>query len=113
MRVRVTRSGGIAGISRRGDLECPEDSELWYLATTALREIEESEGEAAASSSKNETTHQPPARHMRDAYQWHVVIDDQDFEFSDAELPQSMRTLAVEVLKHPPNRQDFWSDLEH
>ncbi|MBB5512737.1 hypothetical protein HD598_001424 [Neomicrococcus aestuarii] len=136
MRVQVTRSGGFAGISRRGAIECSNEPDLSALVDAALLEAQQSQdqnqnqnqnhadhplpdptltdddGETEAASSYSERN-RAQQHQQRDRYQWNIWIGDEQFEFPDSELPETVRVLAVEVLKHPVTRPTMDGDLDH
>lgn len=142
MRVQVTRSGGFAGISRRGAIDCANEPDLSALIDAALLEAQQSQDRnqnqnQSQSQSQSHTDHPLPhptltdddggteaassysernraQQHLqRDRYQWNIWIGDEQFEFPDSELPETVRVLAVEVLKHPVTQPTMDGDLDH
>ncbi|MFH8802322.1 protealysin inhibitor emfourin [Streptomyces sp. NPDC017936] len=88
MRVRVTRSGGLLGASRRGELDTsgrPDAAELEHLAHEVL---------ATARPPRT------PAAAVPDAYRYTVTVegDDRTAEFTDPGLSESQRELIERVL---------------
>ncbi|GAB2757658.1 protealysin inhibitor emfourin [Sinomonas soli] len=95
MRVEVIRSGGVAGIPRRGRVEFrvrgarePADAEwatLYRQARSERGRLPETPGAAAAP-------------HVRDAFQWSLRFGRERFEVPDATLRGALRQLAEKVL---------------
>ncbi|MFD7630384.1 protealysin inhibitor emfourin [Streptomyces sp. NPDC059851] len=85
MRIEVTRTGGIAGITRRAVLETtgrPDAAELERLARQVLAEA----GPGT-----------PPG--VPDGYQYTVTVDGRTVEFADPDTSDALEELVGRVLK--------------
>lgn len=95
MKIEVTRSGGVAGVPRRGRVEFrvrgaqeagdAEWASLYKAARTERQQLAAPRGEQA------------PSR-VRDAFQWTLKFGRERFEVPDATLRGALRQLAERVL---------------
>ncbi|WP_329380108.1 hypothetical protein OG625_14255 [Streptomyces sp. NBC_01351] len=91
MRIRVTRSGGFAGITYKAELETsgrPDAAELERLAAQVLAEAEARE-EAGAG----------PAAGVPDGYRYTVTVDNRTVEFVDPDISEAQEELVARVLR--------------
>ncbi|GAA3169059.1 MULTISPECIES: protealysin inhibitor emfourin [Streptomyces] len=85
MRIRVTRSGGLAGLSRQAELDTsgrPDAAEWERLARAALA------GSRAG-----------PAPGVPDGFRYTVTVDDRTVEFADPHLSEAQNELVDRVLR--------------
>lgn len=85
MRIRVSRTGGFAGLSRRGEIDTAgrEDAADWEsLARSAL-------AEGAGS---------PPAG-VPDGFRYTITVDGRSVHCADPDLTDDQRTLVSRVLR--------------
>ncbi|MGW1775512.1 protealysin inhibitor emfourin [Streptomyces sp. NPDC002104] len=86
MRIQVVRTGGFAGIERRGEVDTsglPDEDEWQALAGLALRPG-------------------PPgdrADRIRDGFSYRITVDGQTVTCGDPNLSDAQRTLISRVLK--------------
>jgi hypothetical protein len=92
LRIRVVRSGGVAGMSRRGVLDLPvqepsgqQDPDWFTMAHQALNQLRSIQEPA-------------PAPEVRDAFIWSLNIDGEDHVVPDRLLVGPARTLAEHVI---------------
>lgn len=86
MLIRVVRSGGFAGISRRAEVDTggQPDAASWHrLAETALGDGERPD---------------PRARLQADRFQYRIEVDGQILELGESQLSEAQRELVERVL---------------
>lgn len=83
MRIRVSRSGGIMGLTRRGavDTDAREDASTWHELVAAV-----------------EAPDTAAARQVPDAFVWTIEVDEQRTVVSDTHLTGPLRSLAERTL---------------
>ena len=101
MRIEVTRSGGVAGVPRRGRVEFrvrgaqeagdAEWASLYKAARTERQQLPAPRGEQAPRG-------EPAPSRVRDAFQWTLKFGRERFEVPDATLRGALRQLAERVL---------------
>ncbi|OIJ92702.1 protealysin inhibitor emfourin [Streptomyces colonosanans] len=85
MRIRVTRSGGLAGLTRHAEVETgdrPETAELERLATEAV---------AAG--------HPEPPPGVPDGFHYEITVDDHTAHCADPHLTNAQRELIQHLLR--------------
>ncbi|MFC8537276.1 protealysin inhibitor emfourin [Streptomyces sp. NPDC057249] len=85
MRIRVSRTGGFAGIARHGEIDTSgrADAQEWEaLADSAL-----ADGQAAAS------------RGVPDGFSYRITVDGRTVHCADPRLTEAQRALISRVLK--------------
>ncbi|KJY42695.1 metalloprotease [Streptomyces sp. NRRL B-1568] len=85
MRIRLTRSGGFAGLTRHAELDTadhPDGAELERLATEAI---------AAG--------HPKPPSGVPDGYQYELTVDDHTAHCADPHLTDAQRQLMERLLQ--------------
>lgn len=89
MHIRVTRSGGLAGLTHQAELDTtgrPDAAELERLATSVVS------GAVAGSRAA-------PAAGVPDGYQYSVTVDDRTVEFADPDIDEAQDELVDRVLR--------------
>ncbi|WP_335936965.1 protealysin inhibitor emfourin [Streptomyces sp. PTD5-9] len=85
MRIQVSRTGGFAGVARRGEVDTsgrPDAAEWEALAESAL---------AAG--------HGAPPRGVPDGFQYRITVDGRTVHCADPRLTDEQRALVSRVLK--------------
>jgi hypothetical protein len=105
MRVEVTRSGGVAGMSRKGAVEFtmrgarePSDDEWAALYRAARGERARLPGAGTGAGRAANGGGVRPASRVRDAFQWTLRLGRERLEVPDSSLSGAMRELAERVL---------------
>ncbi|MCP3755940.1 protealysin inhibitor emfourin [Streptomyces sp. TBY4] len=86
MRIQVVRTGGFAGIERRGEVDTsglPDEAEWQALAQLALRPAPAGD----------------PADRVRDGFSYRITVDGRTVQCQDPNLSDAQRTLISRVLK--------------
>ncbi|MFF3210993.1 protealysin inhibitor emfourin [Streptomyces sp. NPDC002886] len=86
MRIQVVRTGGFAGIERRGEVDTsglPDEDEWQDLARLALRDGPPGE----------------PADRIRDGFSYTITVDGRTVLCQDPNLSDAQRSLISRVLK--------------
>lgn len=90
MRIEVSRSGGVAGMTRRGvvDTDASDDTAGWEALVAAAQPVA---APPAASP--------PAASPVRDGFTWTVVVGEQRAQLGDTQLAGPLRDLAERTLR--------------
>ncbi|MCX4778311.1 protealysin inhibitor emfourin [Streptomyces sp. NBC_01264] len=86
MRIQVVRTGGFAGIERRGEVDtsCLPDADEWQaLAQLALRPVPPGD----------------PADRVRDGFSYRITVDGRTVLCQEPNLSEAQRSLISRVLK--------------
>ncbi|MFD5148410.1 protealysin inhibitor emfourin [Streptomyces sp. NPDC058401] len=86
MRIQVVRTGGFAGIERRGEVDTsglPDEAEWQALAQLALRPGPPGD----------------PADRIRDGFSYRITVDGRTVLCGDPDLSDAQRSLISRVLK--------------
>ena len=86
MLIEVSRSGGVAGMTRRGvvDTDGRDDAEVWVALASAAQPVPTPSFESAA---------------VRDGFTWSIRVDAQHTVLGDGALTGPLRELAERTLR--------------
>lgn len=86
MRIEVSRSGGVAGMTRRGvvDTDATDDTAGWEALVAAAQFV---------------AAPPPAASPVRDGFTWTVVVGEQRAQLGDTQLAGPLRDLAERTLR--------------
>jgi hypothetical protein len=85
VRIAVSRSGGVAGMVRRAELDTDacEDADTWLVLAERARPLPP----------------QPPPDRVRDAFVWTIEVGDEHTVVPDGHLTGPLRDLAERALE--------------